>query len=245
MISKQVLSKQNQKMTTNLAAQLREGTSKSHSMAENVSFVKSFLSGIVDKESYRKLTANLYFIYSALEEEMQKHKDHPLIKPIYFAELNRKKNLERDLEHYYGENWKSLIVISEATQSYVNRIQTVSQQKPELLIAHAYTRYLGDLSGGQLLKKIAQRALNISEGQPGLSFYEFYEINDEQGFKQKYKNALDSLDLDSPSIDQIIAEANVSFTMNMKMFQELETSIIKIVTKLLMNAVSPIFNQKN
>jgi len=140
-------------MATNLAAQLREGTSKSHSMAENVSFVKSFLSGIVDRESYRKLTANLYFIYSTLEEEMQKHKDHPLIRPIYFSELNRKENLERDLEYYYGTNWKSLISISEATESYVNRIKTISQQKPELLIAHAYTRYLGDLSGGQLLKK--------------------------------------------------------------------------------------------
>jgi len=232
-------------MATNLAAQLREGTSKSHSMAENVSFVKSFLSGIVDRESYRKLTANLYFIYSTLEEEMQKHKDHPLIRPIYFSELNRKENLERDLEYYYGTNWKSLISISEATESYVNRIKTISQQKPELLIAHAYTRYLGDLSGGQLLKKIAQRALNISEGQPGLSFYEFYEINDEQAFKQSYKSALDSLDLDASSIDQIISEANVSFTMNMKMFQELETSMVKIITKILMNTVSTLFSGKN
>jgi heme oxygenase len=227
-------------MTKNLAAQLREGTSKSHSMAENVSFVKSFLSGIIDRTSYRKLVANLYFIYSALEEEMEKHKDNTLIKPIYFQELNRKKNLEEDLAYYYGSNWKSLISISEATQSYVDRIRIVSEQKPELLISHAYTRYLGDLSGGQLLKKIAQRALNIKEGEPGLSFYEFDKVQDEQSFKQEYKNALDSLNLNESSIDQIIAEANVSFTMNMKMFQELETSVIKIVTKLIMNTFSSI-----
>ena len=102
-------------MANNLATQLREGTSKSHSMAENVSFVKSFLGGVIDKESYRKLVSNLYFVYSAMEEEMEKNKDHSLIKPIYFTELNRRKSLELDLEHYYGSNWKSLIKISEAT----------------------------------------------------------------------------------------------------------------------------------
>jgi hypothetical protein len=32
-------------MTSKLATQLREGTSKSHTMAENVNFIKSFLGG--------------------------------------------------------------------------------------------------------------------------------------------------------------------------------------------------------
>jgi heme oxygenase len=221
-------------MTNNLATQLREGTSKSHSMAENVSFVKSFLGGVIDKESYRKLVSNLYFVYSAMEEEMEKNKENIYIKPIYFTELNRRKNLELDLEHYYGPNWKSLIRISEATSSYVERIKTISSERPELLVAHAYTRYLGDLSGGQLLKKIAQRAMNLPDGK-GLAFYEFDQVEDEQEFKQNYKKALDSLPLDSTLAENIVAEANVSFTMNMKMFQELETSFARIIIKLVTN----------
>ncbi len=221
-------------MTNNLATQLREGTSKSHSMAENVSFVKSFLGGVIDKESYRKLVSNLYFVYSAMEEEMEKNKENVYIKPIYFTELNRRKNLELDLEHYYGPNWKSLIRISEATSSYVERIKTISSERPELLVAHAYTRYLGDLSGGQLLKKIAQRAMNLPDGK-GLAFYEFDQVEDEQEFKQNYKKALDSLPLDSTLAENIVAEANVSFTMNMKMFQELETSFARIIIKLVTN----------
>ena len=212
-------------MASNLATQLREGTSKSHSMAENVSFVKSFLGGVVDKESYRKLVSNLYFVYSAMEEAMEKNKENIFIKPIYFSELNRRENLEKDLEYYYGSDWLSAITLSEATKLYVDRIQLVSEERPELLVAHAYTRYLGDLSGGQLLKKIAQRALNLPNGK-GLAFYEFEQVSDEQEFKQNYKKALDSLPLDSNVADQIVAEANVSFTMNMKMFQELETSFI-------------------
>lgn len=221
-------------MTNNLATQLREGTSKSHSMAENVSFVKSFLGGVIDKESYRKLVSNLYFVYSAMEEEMEKNKENVYLKPIYFTELNRRKNLELDLEHYYGSDWKSLIRISEATAAYVERIRTISSERPELLVAHAYTRYLGDLSGGQLLKKIAQRAMNLSDGN-GLAFYEFDQVADEQEFKQNYKRALDSLPLDANLADNIVAEANVSFTMNMKMFQELETSFTRIIIKLVTN----------
>ena len=227
-------------MTSNLAAQLREGTSKAHSMAENVSFVKSFLGGVIDKDSYRKLVSNLYFVYSAMEEAMEKNKNNPFIQPIYFTELNRRQSLEQDLSYYYGPNWQTVISMSEATQNYVNRIKIVSEERPELLVAHAYTRYLGDLSGGQLLKKIAQRAMNLSDGK-GLAFYEFSEVKDEQEFKQNYKKALDSLVLDSVLTDQIVAEANVSFTMNMKMFQELETSFTRILIKLITNAFSSIF----
>jgi len=227
-------------MASNLATQLREGTSKSHSMAENVSFVKSFLGGVIDKDSYRKLVSNLYFVYSAMEEAMEDNKNNDLIKPIYFPQLNRKQSLEKDLEYYYGFNWSTSIEISEATQAYVDRIKTISHQKPELLISHAYTRYLGDLSGGQLLKKIAQRALNLADGK-GLAFYEFDAIQDEQEFKQAYKKALDSLALDESLADQIVAEANVSFTMNMKMFQELETSFSRILVKLVTNTLSSIF----
>lgn len=227
-------------MTGNLATQLREGTSKSHSMAENVSFVKSFLGGVVDKDSYRKLVSNLYFVYSAMEEAMEKNKDNPIIAPIYFRELNRRKSLEKDLEYFYGENWRTTILISDATQLYVDRIAMVSEERPELLVAHAYTRYLGDLSGGQILKKIAQRAMNLSDGK-GLSFYEFDDVNDEQQFKQNYKKALDSLGLDLNLADQIVAEANLSFTMNMKMFQELDTNFTKVLVKLIMNFFSSVF----
>ena len=46
-------------MSVNLATMLREGTKKSHTMAENVGFVKCFLKGVVEKKSYRKLVMNL------------------------------------------------------------------------------------------------------------------------------------------------------------------------------------------
>ena len=59
-------------MAVALASQLREGTKKSHTMAENTGFVSCFLKGVVDKASYRKLVADLYFVYGAMEEEIAK-----------------------------------------------------------------------------------------------------------------------------------------------------------------------------
>lgn len=224
-------------MSSNLATLLREGTKKAHTMAENVGFVKCFLKGVVEKTSYRKLVANLYFVYSAMEEEMERHRQHPILSKIYFQQLNRQRSLETDLKYYYGSQWRDAIALSPAGEAYVQRIREVSNNEPELLIAHLYTRYLGDLSGGQILKGIAQRAMNLSDGE-GTAFYEFEEIPDEKQFKATYRQALDELPIDEATATRIVAEANAAFGMNMKLFQELEGNLIKAIGVMLYNTVT-------
>ena len=224
-------------MTSKLATQLREGTSKSHTMAENVSFIKSFLGGVIDKNSYVEMLSKLYFVYEAIEEAMEDNKEHQYMKPIYFPELNRTESLKEDLDFHYGEGWLENVKLSPATSDYVNRIRQVSKEKPELLVAHAYTRYLGDLSGGQILKKIAQRGMGL-QGSKGLAFYEFDKINDESQFKLDYKAALDSLPIKENEAPQIIAEANIAFTLNMNIFSELEFSPVKVILGKIRNLVN-------
>jgi heme oxygenase (biliverdin-producing, ferredoxin) len=224
-------------MSINLATKLREGTKKSHTMAENVGFVKCFLKGVVEKTSYRKLVANLYFVYSAMEEEMEKHREHPVLSKIYFPELNRKQSLEKDLSYYYGPSWREQVAPSTAAQAYVERIREISATAPELLVAQSYTRYLGDLSGGQILKGIAQRGMNLTEGE-GSAFYEFPEIPDEKEFKTNYRQAMNELPIDEATAERIVDEANAAFGMNMKMFMELEGNLIKAVGQMLFNTLT-------
>ena len=228
-------------MVTNLAEQLRKGTTKSHSMAENVSFVKSFLGGVVDKNSYRILVANLYFVYSAIEEEIENNRYHPSVSLIYFPELNRKKSLEKDLEYYYGMNWRNLVRPSSVTQSYVERVHSIGKHQPELLVSHAYTRYMGDLSGGQILKNIAKNAMQLSDDK-GTEFYLFRDIDNEKEFKMQYKKALNLIPVTDSQIDVVISEANVAFSLNMKMFQELNSNIVKIMLMLLSNTINSLKN---
>ena len=224
-------------MSVNLATMLREGTKKSHTMAENVGFVKCFLKGVVEKKSYRKLVTNLYFVYSAMEEEMERLREHPIVSKIYFSELNRKQSLEKDLYFYYGSNWKEEIAISEAGKAYVQRIHEIANSQPELLVAHSYTRYLGDLSGGQILKKISQRAMNLSDGE-GTAFYEFDDIPDEKAFKDNYRQVMNDLPVDMKTAEEIVEEANDAFGMNMKLFNELEGNLIKAIGKMLFNTLT-------
>ncbi len=221
-------------MPLELAKQLREGTKKAHTMAENTGFVSCFLKGVVDKSSYRKLVADLYFVYVAMEKEIGilSERGNPIVGPISFPELNRRETLEQDLDFYFGNNWLNLIEPTTAAKVYVSRIHQLAEESPELLIGHHYTRYMGDLSGGQILKKIAQKAMNL-EGQKGLRFYEFDNISDEKAFKAHYSTVLNSLPLTQEMADKIVEEANCAFKYNMDIFQELEGNLIKAIGKVL------------
>ena len=58
-----------------LAKDLKVGTKRSHTAAENTKFVASFLRGVVDEDSYKTLMRDFYFVYSAIEEEKQRCRD--------------------------------------------------------------------------------------------------------------------------------------------------------------------------
>lgn len=211
-------------MSSNLATKLREGTKQSHTMAENTAYMKCFLKGQIKQEPFRQLLANLYLVYSVLEEELENNKNHPVISKIYFPELNRKVKIEQDLAYYFGENWLNEIVATEAGKRYVNRLKEVGQTEPSLLVAHAYVRYLGDLSGGQGLKTIIRKAFDLPENK-GVGLHEFDTLptRDEQvAFKIKYRDALNDLEIDDNLADKIVAEANFAFRLNCNVMHSLE-----------------------
>ncbi|MBZ8178578.1 biliverdin-producing heme oxygenase [Oscillatoria salina] len=214
-------------MSNNLAISLRAGTKESHTAAENTAFMKCFLKGIVTKQSFQKLLGNLYFVYNALEEELLRHSQHPVVSLIYFPELNRQANLEADLAFYYGNNWQNLISAAEAGKAYVNHIHHIANTEPALLVAHSYVRYLGDLSGGQGLRNIVRSALDLPLDR-GTKFYEFDQIptvEAKRDFKQKYRQALDSLPVDEAMVQKIVDEANYVFTLNRNVMHELEADV--------------------
>ena len=226
-----------------LAVELKTGTKRSHTAAENTKFVGSFLRGVVSEENYRTLIKDFYFVYSAIEEEMERLKDNEYIAPIYFKELNRVEQLKMDVRYYYGPNWRGIIQPSESAIQYVERIHEVAEDNPKLLIGHHYTRYLGDLSGGQILKGIAEKALNLREGE-GLKFYEF-DIDDKKAYKDTYRSALNTIPLDQGQVDAIIAEANHAFKLNMDLFDELSGdskdawySLLKVFVKSMIGVVT-------
>jgi heme oxygenase len=204
---------------TTFSKKIKKDTSKSHSMAENTGFVTNFLAGVVSKDSYKQLIADFYFIYTALEEQVEKFKDDPFIAPIAFDELKRVPALEKDCEFYWGKNWRNIISPTDACKNYVKRVKKINAK---FLVGHHYTRYLGDLSGGQILKNIANKSMNLN-GE-GLAFYEFENIPHAGNFKNRYRTALDNLPITWSDGELIINEANYAFKLNMDVFDEIGSS---------------------
>jgi heme oxygenase len=146
---------------------------------------------------------------------------------MYFPELNRTANLEKDLAFYYGDNWREQIAPLPAGKVYVDRIHAIANSDPELLIAHAYTRYMGDLSGGQSLKNIIRSALSLPPDQ-GTGLHDFEQIptiEAKRAFKEKYREALNSLAIDDATIQRIVDEANQAFQLNRDVVHELEDDV--------------------
>ena len=217
-------------MMTELAIRLKEGTKESHSAAENTKFVASFLRGVVDYEEYRKLLTNFYYVYDTMEQRIRETED-PMVQAIKSEDLERKEAIERDLEYYYGPEWKDKQIPSEACNTYCHRINEIAEKDPYLLIAHHYTRYIGDLSGGKILREIAARVLKPPVGK-GLDFYEFPSIPNAKEFKNNYRAVLDSLECDEQQINALITEANYAFRLNMYMFEEIQGSASKSFLRL-------------
>ena len=72
------------------------------------------------------LLCSLHEIYQALEEALDRNSNHPSVAPIYFpAELARLESVEKDLEHFYGQDWREKIVIPAATKRYAHRLRQV------------------------------------------------------------------------------------------------------------------------
>lgn len=214
-------------MCNDLASQLREGTQQSHTLAENTAYMKCFLKGIVKQEAFSQLLSNLYWVYSTLEAELLHHRNHPVVGALYFPQLNRQENLEADLAYYYGKNWREEIALSEAGKNYVLHLDRISNNEPSLLVAHAYVRYLGDLSGGQALKNIVRSALDLPSNF-GTRFYDFDafpSVGAIREFKAKYRDALNSLPVDEELAAKIVAEANYAFSLNCNLLHSLEAEV--------------------
>lgn len=161
--------------------------------------------------------ASLYHVYKALEEEIERNKENPVYAPLYFPEeLHRRAALEQDMAFWYGPRWQEAIPCTQATKRYVRRLHEVGRGEPELLVAHTYTRYLGDLSGGQVLKKIAQKALDLPSSGEGLAFFTFPNIANATKFKQLYRSRMNTLEMTPEVRERAIEEAKTSFLLNIQ-----------------------------
>jgi heme oxygenase len=203
-----------------LSEELRERTAEAHRGAEGSAFVARFVRGGLDRDMFSRHMLALHGVYAALEDAFERLKDEPRLGAFVLPQLWRRLALERDLDFLRGPHWRSEEPVA-AARAYADRLRWIEENQPIRLASHSYVRYLGDLSGGQMLKGLAARQLEL-DGD-GLRFYEFPAIHDPLVFKAEYRRRLDELALAYGERDTIVEEARTAFQLNAAIFDQLVT----------------------
>ncbi|MGN9913226.1 heme oxygenase (biliverdin-producing) [Phytohabitans sp. LJ34] len=200
------------------ASRVREVTRSDHAAAQAMTYFDALLSGSLDRAGYAALTAQLFFVYETLEEAATEMRADPIAGPFVADELARLPALVADLTHLIGPDWPAHVAASTATSEYRARLREVAFTWPAGFVAHHYTRYLGDLSGGQIMRRALLREYGLDG--PGTRFYEFPGI-EPRAFKQHYRHLLDTAPWDAVEQDRFLDEVSLAYRLNTAMLDDL------------------------
>lgn len=201
-----------------VARALREGTAALHREAERAGLMGELLRGRVTRTGYSALLRNLHALYRSLEAHLRGHVADPAIAKVWFPELAREAALASDLEALHGALWERGITVQPAMMRYVARLDEVAQAAPRLLLAHAYVRYLGDLSGGQIVRRVIASSLALG-ADSGQSFYRFSEAPER--LAARLRTALDAIEMEPEELAQLVDEARLAFGLHIALFEQL------------------------
>ncbi len=198
-----------------VAALVREASAGDHRAAETRGFITALMGGELSLAEYTRYLAQLAWVYEALEQRVG-HADDPA---VFDPALARMAAIEGDLAALEASDWRETHPPLPATAAYAAHLRAIADDDVRYL-AHHYTRYLGDLSGGQAIARLVARHYGATPEQ--LGFYRF-EIADDGivRYKRHYRDGMNALALSPGEVDVLIAEVRESFRMNSAIFEAL------------------------
>jgi heme oxygenase len=203
-------------LTPDLPRRLREGTHDLHTRAERSGAMAALLAGRLPRARYAALLRSLHLVYAALEQGLEAHAGAPWLRGLDRVALRRSEALEADLAALCAPAEPAVQAPAPAHE-YAARLQALAGDTPLLLLAHVYTRYLGDLHGGQILQRLVARQYPGS----GTRFYDFGPDARVQALRQGLRGALAAAPLQPGDADRLVAEARWSFEQHVRLFEAL------------------------
>lgn len=197
-----------------LSVRLKTHTRGHHRRAERTGVVRAITTGTVTPSVYRRYLRNLIPIYDALERRLKDASASVELSPLAAPAILRAPALRSDLEALAGPNWSTELTEVPACQRYVADIETATLAG---LIGHAYVRYLGDLNGGAVLRRLLQRTLHLPDRH--LAFFAFPGIEDRAVFTERVRARIDAL-LPESEYGQALTAAARAFELNIALANE-------------------------
>lgn len=195
------------------AAQLWTGTKALHLQAERSGMMVRILRGRATRQGYALMLRNLLPAYIAMEDALERHRESPAVGLFARPETYRAAALAADVEALEGPGWRNTLTLLPEAVCYAEAIAQAGSGDGAGLIAHAYTRYLGDLSGGQIMQGVLAKNLGLGAGE--LAFYRFDGIADIATFKAEYRINLDRAGAIVVDPARVLHEASEAFRHNM------------------------------
>ncbi|MFK0009719.1 heme oxygenase (biliverdin-producing) [Paenarthrobacter sp. NPDC090520] len=204
-----------------LSEDLRVQTAAAHEHAENSTFISELLAGRLKGQHVGWLLRQNLLIYRAFEGALRRTSDSRL-RDFHDPALERVPALESDLVQCFGRGWESRpaegdFLITPASRAYADELAGAASTS--YLLAQHYVRYLGDLSGGQIISTLVQRHYGLSPDR--LHFYAFDHIGKIKPYKDAYRTRLDQLELTSTEKAEVVSHAVAAFESNRRVFVDL------------------------
>jgi heme oxygenase (biliverdin-producing, ferredoxin) len=195
-----------------VVAALYSRTRTLHQEAERSGIIAEVLHGTASRDGYALLLRNLHPAYREIEDGLARHRGSPILGGLATFALARAPAIEADLNALSGGDWQRQLPLLPAGEAYAARVAQAADGDGSLLIGHAYTRYLGDLNGGLIVRRLLEKSLGLGASQ--LSHYDFSGIAEPATLKAEYRRALDLAGAAAPDPQAVIEEGAVAFACN-------------------------------
>lgn len=197
--------------TDRLSARLRAATRADHDAAQGSGFLDALAAGRLPRDAYADLAAQHRYLYETLEQAAAVMAGDPIAGDFVLPELVRLPALDADLAFLAGPQWSRRWSPLPATEAYRARLRQVAFDRPPAFIAHHYTRYLGDLSGGQFLGPAIAQAYGLNGD--GHRFFVFDGVRP-PAFRTRYRELLDRIRWSRADEDDFLAEVSEAYRHN-------------------------------
>lgn len=169
---------------------LKEAISENHHSAEEHRFTKSLFSGSLQKEAYGHFLFNIMHCYKSLENAGDSIGLFNDLQGIKRSDL-----INLDLVELFADHNFTLF---DSAVKYCEHVNSITDT--DKLLAHVYVRYMGDLYGGQMIKRVVPTSGHM------------YQFENRKELIEKIRSKL---------TDNMGEEANLCFKFVIDLFEDI------------------------
>lgn len=208
-----------------LSSLLRASTAEVHKEAEQRPFMRAFFAGVLPRHAYVAWLGRQWHLYRVLEAGLDALAPEAPEHGIVPSTLYRSERIEADLDYLTDGAWRLDDHLTPATHAYAERIHS-AHGFPAGLLAHAWLRYMGNVGGRDVLRRLVAGSIGAAEGDHlGLAFIDYSAVGEIRPFFAGFHARLDALDLSDEDKQRAVGEADAGFRLNIALTDELAEDV--------------------